>query len=232
MRTILAGERYRELLEAALMKYGYEVIWLHDNPLIDPRLAGHADLNAFTGRKKLYISSHICQDTYIVNQLTNKRVQVDAVSVAGMYYPDDAALCAAEIGGRLYHKPSITAPALLEAYNDNVVSVHQGYARCAVCSVTADALITADAGIARAAKIYGNDVLLISGKGFYLEGYAEGFIGGSSFTDYDRKTVFFTGNLEQCPQKAEILKFIASHGAKAAFLTDHAAFDIGSAVLL
>lgn len=38
------GAKYRDLLEKPLVKRGISALWLPDNPNVDPRLAGHADL--------------------------------------------------------------------------------------------------------------------------------------------------------------------------------------------
>ena len=231
MKTLLIGERYRDLLENPLKLQGFRPIWLPDNPKIDKRLAGHTDLNAFYGRGELYLAEHLYCIPEIVKEITNGARKIRKSEVCGMH-PNDAVLCAAELGGKLLHKASVTEPRLLALYATEFISVKQAYARCAVCCVRSDAIITADGGIAKAAERLGTDVLHIAPGGFCLEGFREGFIGGSSFTDFADSKVYFTGTLAQCTDADRILAFMQKHGTQPVFLTDRPAFDIGSAILL
>jgi hypothetical protein len=41
----MIGERYLEKLGTALESMNTEVIWIPDNPNVDPRLRGHVDLS-------------------------------------------------------------------------------------------------------------------------------------------------------------------------------------------
>ena len=111
------------------------------------------------------------------------------------------------------------------------VTVAQGYAKCAVCVVNDHSIITADAGVSRAAKNAGLDVLDITAGHVALDGYAYGFIGGAAFK-IRNDTLAFTGTLDTHPYKERILRFLADRGQKAVFLTDEPIFDIGGAITL
>lgn len=232
MKPILIGERYREILENQLKMHGFEPIWLPDNPEVDPRLAGHADLSIFCDNHHAVLAKHLTREDYIVNYLTFHDIAWKTANEQGADYPQDAALCAVIIGGKLYHKLSITDKSVRLLCPYRTVAINQGYARCAVCCVDENSIITADPGIARAASSNGADVLKIAGSGFVLQGFNEGFIGGSTFTDFRNKTVYFTGHLDRCDDKTRILDFISAKGCRAVFLTQTRAFDIGSAVVL
>lgn len=74
-------------------------------------------------------------------------------------------------------------PALLPLLQNNgkkMISVRQGYAKCAVCIITETAAITEDAGVARALEENGVDVLQIAAGDVYLSEKHYGFFGGAA----------------------------------------------------
>ena len=112
-----------------------------------------------------------------------------------------------------------------------LVPVNQGYTRCAAAVVDDHSIITADAGVSRAAKNAGMDVLDIAPGHIELKGYDHGFIGGASFK-INNNVVAFTGKLDGHPDEGRIYDFLAGHGQKALILTDRPIFDIGGAIAL
>ena len=111
------------------------------------------------------------------------------------------------------------------------MSVRQGYSRCAVCTVDADSIITADRGIAVAAESNGMHVLLIRPGYIRLEGYPYGFIGGASCKLASDKLAF-TGSLDIHPDREAILGFLSERGISPVYLSQEPAFDIGSMIPL
>lgn len=232
MKTLLVGARYRDLLEEPLLQRGFEAIWLPDNPALDPRLAGHADLSVFRYQRHIVAAAHLTENTHIVNYFTNKGFQVHEAQAQGKAYPEDVSLCAAVVGDKLIHKADVTDPEILQVFDGEVVSIRQGYARCMICTVGANAIITADHGVASAAAEHGIVVLEIPHGGFVLNGFKEGFIGGSTFTDNEANIVYFTGTLTNKAQEESIVDFLRSLDYEAVCLTNLPAFDIGGAILL
>ena len=228
--AVLIGERYRAELDAALESRGIEPVYLPDNPRVDPRLAGHADLSAIVlGDKKIVLAQHLAKDRKIVSYLSNnKYTMIKAVSEQTTLYPGDASLCACLVGNRLIHNKKCTDKAVLDNFSGKFINVNQGYSKCSACVVSDSAIITSDSGIARAAKSAGVDVLQIQTGYISLDGFGCGFIGGASFV-LD-KTVYFTGTLSEHPDRRFIEAFIAERGMNAIYLTQRPIFDIGSAV--
>ena len=112
-----------------------------------------------------------------------------------------------------------------------MIPVHQGYARCSVCVVQQDAVITADTGIAKALRENGIDVLQVEPGHIVLPGYSYGFIGGASFK-LSKDTLAFTGHLNEHPDRDRIFDFAKKHGTIIVYLTKRSAFDIGTAIPL
>ena len=80
------------------------------------------------------------------------------------HYPGDVALNAARIGSRLVCNEQAAAPELLEAARRmglELIPVKQGYAKCSLCIVSENAVITADEGLAYTLCRAGLDVLKI-----------------------------------------------------------------------
>lgn len=228
MNTIIVGERYRPILEKPLINSGFSPCWMPNNPALDPRVAGHADLSIFVGKHGAVISQHL-YDSSFVNNFTKKGIPVFRALPQASQYPQDASLCALELNNTLYHNEKATDPALGVLYPRRVHTA-QGYARCSTCVISDSAAITGDPGMAHILRSGGVTVLEIHPGRFLLDGFREGFIGGSTFV-YSN-CVYFTGTLAQHPDRSQILTFLQAHGKRWKFLTDRPAFDIGSAIVL
>ena len=228
--TLLIGKRYEPELAQSLGAHGIEVIWLPDNRDIDPRLAGHADLSVFVGQGHVVAAKGVYP--VIVNLLTNRGYTViEAERKQGPVYPNDVGLCVCATGKYTLYDPKTVDPAVAPLLGGKLVSVNQGYTRCAAAVVDDHSIITADAGVSRAAKNAGMDVLDIEPGYIELKGYGHGFIGGASFKISDN-TVAFTGKLTEHPDGGHIYEFLAKHGQKALILTDRPIFDVGGAIAL
>lgn len=228
--TLIIGKRYRPKLEKSLENQGISAVWLPDNPDIDPRLAGHADLSVFMpSAGTLVVAKGIYP--HIVNYLTNRGYSVITSHEQGKVYPTDAGLCVCATGRYTIYNPKTVDAAAAPLITGVPIRVSQGYAKCSVCVVADDAIITADSAIASRAADAGMDVCKIQPGHIFLEGFDYGFIGGASFL-IDEKHLAFTGTLGQHPDKEHIFAFLAKHGVRPLFLTNEPIFDIGGAVAL
>ena len=98
-----------------------------------------------------------------------------------------------------------------------------------MCVVNANAVITADHGIANALRTHDVEVLEITPGAISLPGYDYGFIGGSSFLlSPDR--LAFTGTLAHHPDFRKITDFLKDHHIEPVYLTEEPIFDIGTAI--
>ena len=214
-------------MAGTLAAQGIEAIWLPDNPALDPRLAGHADLSVFISGKHAIVARGIYP--HIVNFLTNRGYSVSTAAEQGAEYPKDAGLCVCSTGKYTVYNPKTVDPAAAAILTGHPVTVAQGYAKCAACIVNDDSIITSDAGVSRAAKNAGMDILEITPGYVALDGFKEGFIGGASFK-IDENTIAFTGTLDKHPDKERIIEFLSERGKRPVFLTDRPIFDIGGAI--
>ena len=121
------------------------------------------------------------------------------------------------------------APALLAFLQEAgkpMINVKQGYAKCSLCFVTANAFITEDAGIADTLQKTGHDVLLISPGDVYLSESHHGFFGGASGL-IAPNVLAVTGELAAHRDGDKIRRFLQAHGVRPLELSKGIITDIG-----
>lgn len=228
-KLILLGEKYKNSLDAGLKKLGIDVLYIPDNPNVDMRISGHADISVLhLGKEKLLISNYLC-GTELEKKLMDYGFDLKySLAEQEEQYPLDADLNICIIGNKaLYGKKNRLSDLIPGSYNSFQVS--QGYARCSVCILNERAIICADAGISEVCKKQGIDVLKIAPGFFTLEGYDYGFIGGSCFK-INKNQLVFTGKIHGHEDERLILDFCKKHNIEVLYLTDQRAFDIGTAI--
>ena len=155
----------------------------------------------------------------------------EAVVSENIYrYPEDIEFNCVHVGKSLICNRKHTHSEIIkyaENSNINIINVNQGYAKCSVCVVSDNAIITEDDSIAKNATENGIDVLQIK-KGFVkLPGYDYGFIGGSSGL-IEKELIVFNGNIENHPDFDRIHKFCEHYNVKILSLSDEVLCDIGT----
>lgn len=147
-------------------------------------------------------------------------------------YPDDVAYNVCEVGKYLVARPLSTASEILAEYRNlkkEILSVKQGYAKCSICKVNDNSVITADNGIYKTLNEKGINVLKV--KPGYIELYNMiGFIGGASGLINDR-ILCFNGNIKTHPDSENIIAFCKNVGVDVVSLNNGNLTDIGSIML-
>jgi hypothetical protein len=120
----------------------------------------------------------------------------------------------------------------LKKTGKTISHVNQGYAKCSVCILNKEAVITSDLGIYRAALGKNIDVLLIPPqRSISIPGYDYGFIGGSTGLVSSKK-IAFTGDLKTLDSWESILLFLQKYGITPVTLGASAVLDLGSLIPL
>lgn len=151
----------------------------------------------------------------------------------GGSYPEDTAYNVVVVGKFALLNPAVCDRVLLRELERRfeVVPVKQGYAKCSVAPVSKNALITGDAGIAKAAERVGLEALLISNDGVSLPPYGNGFFGGAcGLIAPDRLAV--NGSLSFMADRERILNFLEKHGVAPMETVPGPPFDTGSLIPL
>ena len=231
---VIIGAKYVHLLEEPLKTRGITPLFVPDNPNVDERLSGHADLSVFhAGGEAIWLAPYLRESAFTA-RLAALGAQVHIADIAqSAAYPHDAQLNIAAVGGAFIYNPKVSYMPVIKHLTDvrgmRSVPVRQGYAKCSVLVVDERSIITQDAGIARAARGIGLDVLEIAPGYVALDGFEYGFLGGAGFKPA-ADIMAFTGTLAAHPDRARILAFLAARGVNAVYLTGLPVFDIGSAI--
>lgn len=149
-------------------------------------------------------------------------------------YPGDTAYNVARIGEYAVCNAAYTDKVLLkllEGMGVKIIDVKQGYAKCSICIISPDAIITSDDGLYRALNGYGFDILKINTGFISLPKLSYGFIGGASGL-ISKDEAAFSGNIELHPDFKKIKKFAASHGKSILNLDELQLVDIGTFIPL
>ncbi len=232
---IIIGEKYENALREPLSAFSADILWLPDNPDVDPALSGHADLSVFAEGEEVWLAGYL-KNSDLTDRIarTGRRVRFPETEQKPVY-PGDVALNVCVAGERLFYNPKTASPSLVRYLTEErglrPVPVRQGYTKCCTLPAGREAVITSDEGIASAANAEGMDVLKIAAGSVELEGFDYGFIGGAAFR-LDDGHIAFTGSLEHHPEGERIAGFIRKYGFEPVFLTDRPLFDIGGAVIL
>lgn len=229
--TVLLGQKYADSLKEPLISRGICPLFVPDNPYVDKRLSGHADLSVFhAGRDKLILAPFL-MGSGLERDL--KRLGADVVFAhieQGKDYPHDAQLNACAVGESCICRKNVTAREIVESFR-NILYCRQGYVKCSVCVVDEHSVMTEDRGVADVCRRAGMDVLLLTPGHVRLDGFACGFIGGAAFRLSD-KVIAFTGRLDGHPDGKNILEYIEKRRFSPLFLTDEPLFDVGSVLPL
>ena len=234
MKSIIVDNRISSEIEHSLEKLGFLVMKAPAHESLPVANSSHPDTLFFRLFDRLF-----CFSDYVESMLPilsdireyHRNVSFTFVSESpSPTYPDDCALNALFIGGRVYAREKSLSGAIKEALKKEsitLVSVKQGYPACSVMKLNEKSAITSDKGMAEALTKDGIDVLLINQGHISLPPHEYGFIGGASFVY--RSTAYFFGSLNQHPDEVKILDFLEKQGLKAVFLSDAPLVDLGGA---
>ena len=240
MKYAVIDCRMSEKCRASLKRFGFELIEITENPNLDKPISAHPDISVFSYGNIVITENR--STTVVLEHLFIKGGQIYKLT-EGCYfknktiYPYDCVLNFAVCGKHLIGNMRYVNEEILsiaDEYNLILVDVKQGYAKCNICVVSDNALITEDKGIANKCREYGIDVLLLENNSVKLDGYEYGFIGGASGTMFgnESNTILFCGCVEKHPQFEDIKMFCKKHRAETISLSDEDLYDYGSIIIL
>lgn len=229
---VIIGQKYYPSLFMPLKNLNISVVTIPDDPYVDPRVGGHADLAVFhAGGEKWYFSEYL-RESKAAQTLMQRGAEISFGNTSqSNVYPSDCAYNICVFGKKVICSERSDAGIVSFFTNSayDIIRVKQGYARCSVCIVDEKAVITADRGIAEVCQSSGTDTLLIKPGYIELDGYDYGFIGGASFK-ISKHELAFTGSLDEHPDKSRIIAFLDKHAVRPVYITSRKIFDIGTAI--
>lgn len=149
-------------------------------------------------------------------------------------YPSSCAYNIARVGKYIICNTRCAEKTILKHYADNnyeIVHVNQGYAKCNICVVSSNLIVTEDKGIFNTvSKNCDIAAVLIEPGNIRLDGYDYGFIGGASGLAKDDNMLFFCGNISAHKQRKTICDALKSENVKYTELSDCPLYDFGSII--
>lgn len=195
---------------------------------LDNEVAFHADmLFSYLGAGNALISPN--QELF-KNSLIGLGLRVEEAEFEPFKpYPNDILLNATLLGDYLICNEKHTSKKLLNFANENnmnIINSKQGYAKCSICVVNENAIITEDDGIASLLKNSQIDVLKVQPNQVNLSNKHFGFLGGAS-GKLSKGEILFNGNLKQHIDYNNIISFLNNYKINALFDESYNLTDIG-----
>ena len=228
MKTVLVDFRISEKSCQTLENMGYCIKKTSKEPNLPEPLCGHPDMILC----KLKDRDFVGKSTY--RGLFGRLNFISGKSELKNEYPYDIAYNCALVGNSLFCNEKYTDDVILEYCKNNgikIINTKQGYAKCSICIVSDNAIITADKNIYNAAIKNNIDVLMTENTGIVLDGYNEGFIGGATGL-IEKDLLCVNGNLELHKNCDEIKDFCSKYGVDIVSLSQDKICDIGSVIKL
>ena len=216
-----AGESIKKLNEL-----GIKTIKIQPYDALPEPVNSHADLQILhSGKNNMF-----CQDEHLCIGESNAKFIINKIQLsAGNTYPNDVRLNCAIIGNKIICNVKTIAREILEFADISgltVINVKQGYAKCSICVVNENAIITDDKSIYTAAGNFFNDTLFISKGSIGLKGYNYGFIGGCC-GKIDKNKIAFNGAIESHKDYKKIIDFLERNSVECVELHNNPLYDIG-----
>ena len=244
---VFIDNRMSDACKIGLKRY-YKTIELPCFEALDEPINAHPDLFLFPYHEGFLVEQ---STSALLTKLCEKQMfffadDIDSTHIVrfrgnskdGVRYPQDCILNFAMCGNYIIGNRKVIHPRMAELilkYRWKFIHVEQAYAKCNVCTVADNALITEDEGIAKECMERELDVLLIKRGAVKLPGYAHGFIGGASSAPYpssDGTKLFFCGCIEKHPEYEKIRRFCRKYDVMPVSLSNEPLTDYGSVLPL
>ena len=214
-----------------LKKYG-DVFFSADFLDIYKPVNSHPDIQIHFISNELAYSLKECYLYYkdiLPQNITLKAIEEEV----GYKYPSNTLLNIAVFGKNVVCNTKFSSKEVLSYYEKNdyrIINVKQGYAKCNICIVSENSIITEDLGIANKLSLYEDiNVCYIKSGSVNLESFEYGFIGGASGL-LDKNTLGFYGKLSKHVEFEKISEFLSHNNVKHIELGDGGLSDYGSII--
>jgi len=232
MKYAIIDHRASAKTADALEKYGFRVILTPRLDHVYTTICGHTDIIVY----KVFDNQIIVEPT-VVQYFKNKMPDIEIIpgnTVLKDKYPYDIAYNAARIGNYLICNEKYTDSKIIEFANKNhlkILNTKQGYAKCSICVISNEAVITSDKNIKSVLNKNNIDVLMVNDNKIKLKNFEHGFIGGATGL-LNENTLVVNGNIELHTNYKEIIEYCNKYSIDVISLNNEEIVDIGSIITL
>ena len=225
-RKVIIDYRTQAQTVKSLSELGFEVIkTLPINSLYE-QVCGHSDMQLHIADEN--VICHPQTFEYYKENLGEYKV-IAGSSELKSKYPYDIAYNVCKTGKYVICNMAYAEKKIIEYYTEKgfeFINTKQGYAKCNICIVNDQSIITSDNGIYNALKNKNLDVLKIR-QGCISLYDMSGFIGGATGLLSD-SLLAFNGDIRCHPDCENIISFCRNVGVDVISLSDGQLEDIGS----
>lgn len=176
MKRLLIDKNINESSKQCLKNLGFALIETTEICQIKNSTSTHPDMQFL----KIGDSTAVVeQSVYSYYESVLPDYNLTAFDGVGNNYPDDSILNIVTLGDKTILTPYQHKKLSFLNIN-NPVFVKQGYVKCNICVLNANAVITSDYGIKKSLENFGIRVYLLPCEQILLKGYKNGFWGGCS----------------------------------------------------
>jgi hypothetical protein len=221
-------------MEDNLITHGIRLIKTKKTGELYNAISYHPDIVLHhLGENEIVVAPNI--DNSIVYKLEEEgfKIIIGSREVQGKY-PLDVPYNVASFGEFVVCNVKYTDEILLQKFHEKgkkIINIKQGYAKCSICVVSDDAVITSDRGIHNILIENNINSLFITPAHIDLFEMSYGFIGGAS-GKLSQEEIAFYGNLELHPDNNAMQKFLEKFGATSVNLSKNKMLDLGTLIPL
>lgn len=211
----------------SLEKAGVSVIPTIKVDQLYDAVATHADMQIYYSGNNCFVCAPEVYEHY-KKLLPNECTLIKGSINIGSAYPEDICYNAAPTGKFVFCNSPYTAPEILNT-DKTILNIKQGYAKCSICVIDENSIITADKGIAVSAQNNGIDSLLVTPGDVHLIGMSYGFIGGATGL-IDKNILAVNGDINTHTNSDDIKEFCKKRGVELLQLSCGELEDIGTII--
>lgn len=228
MNVVIDYRASQETVDA-LLKMNINIIKTPKLDNVYDAINGHTDIMIHKLDNKTAVCEPVVYD-YFKKKLPEINIIKGCTKLFDKY-PGNIAYNTLRVGDRVFCKIDNTDYKIISHYKNKgftIIDIKQGYAKCSVCPIADNAIITSDKGISKIAKVYDFDTLLIDDSNVKLKGFKNGFFGGATGLIDDKLLV--NGDISLHKNHKEIIDFCSKYNISVLSLNNKEIVDIGSII--
>ena len=233
MKKVIVNCKTPFKMRETLLKIGCEIILSNEIDGNNSLIKFHPDIQLHVLDKKNIVCAPSCYE-YYKSILPNEINIIKGKMEVDVTYPYDCAYNVARVGEYVICNTNTTDKTILDYYKNqkHIIHVNQGYAKCNICIIDENTILTEDIGIHNTivhSKLQLNSYLIPKGS-ILLKHFPYGFIGGAS--GKIENNLFWYGNISTHPSYNTIYDIVNKRGVKMISLSSDPVEDFGSIIFL
>lgn len=236
----IADGRISVETEKMLLERGVRLIKTDGVSALYSAVAFHPDIMMFyAGEGRAVVPPDAPDKLYYSLEKEGLHVKIGNKTI-GNSYPDNVGYNTALIGDYALCNEKHTDEGVLKAIESSgksIINIKQGYAKCSICVVDRNCIITSDNGIIKNIEKYFKDekspieMLKVSDNDIVLNSMDKGFIGGAT-GKLSKEELGFYGEMELLGASVDIERFLTRKNIKRVNMCSGRVMDYGTLIAI